>query len=1054
MDLEGPARTEPDSLLKGPKRAALLVYLCVAQPKGLVRRDSLLALLWPDLDQERGRHALRNTLHVLRGVLGRESIRNRGKEEVGLREDFIWFDAAAFDDALSSGRLEEAAQLYEGEFLRGFHVRGVAPAFQHWMDTERERLALGYRRALEELAVRRTRVGQHREAAELWRRLVREDPLSERFVISLMQALAASADPSAALREAESHIEWLRQEYDAPAPAGVVELARALRKGEYPVAGSPWRPHGSSGAPGRSAPQSGSASRLVPGTAQMELPLVGREEEWRRLQAAWIAASGGSAGFVSISGVAGIGKTRLALEHVAWAAENGFATARARCHAVEGGLAYAPVAEWLRSESLLEASLGLQPIWLTEIARVVPEVLARQPNLDRPEPLTESWERRQLFEALAHGILASSRPVTLLIDDLQWCDVETLDWLRFLFRFAPDAPLLVVGTIRDDELGPDQPWKSFALGLRERGQLTDVPLGRLDRKETGALAAQIATRELEPTQADRVFRETEGNPLFVVEAVRAGLLDSDRPDATATAEAKPIPPRVQAVIEHRLSQLSPQARDLAGLAATLGHPFDARLLNAASSLDEEALARSLDELWSRRIVRGESTDVFDFTHDKLREVAGGLVSPARRTMLHRRIAEALESIRGPDLDPISGRLANHYQQAGLTGKAVAYYERAARVAHQTHAEEEVVRLLGRALGLLDRLPASEARDDREVRMLVALGTGTVSARGWAAREAGEAFERAGELLRRGRGMPDELVTTVWGLHAFHVVRGHVRDATSETASLWDQAYEQDIPLVGPVGRFNEAMIDFHSGSFARAKELLELIVFDASVDEHYRLSRFLPLETLTLSYLSHASWFLADEEGALKYASASVTSAREGDNPFALGMALAYAAMLHQFRRDVGAVRKNADAAWATCDAYGLRYYQAWASILRGWARGAEDDVERGRNQLQTGLDDLRATGAGLRLPYYLGLRADLCLRAGDLERGMDLVTRGIDIGHTYGELWCAPELLCLRAQLLERAGNEAGAEEAWRQAVADAREQGSHQMEVRARRGLRALGE
>ena len=145
---------------------------------------------------------------------------------------------------------------------------------------------------------------------------------------------------------------------------------------------------------------------------------MGRAPERSRLVAAWRSTNAGRAQFVLVSGESGVGKTRLVEEFRSWCARRGAATAQARCYPAEGALAYGPVVTWLRGEALRSRLRRLDRARLTELARLLPELLVELPQLERPEPLPESDQRQRLFDAVSAVVLAAGAPVLLVVDDL------------------------------------------------------------------------------------------------------------------------------------------------------------------------------------------------------------------------------------------------------------------------------------------------------------------------------------------------------------------------------------------------------------------------------------------------------------------------------------------------------------------------------------------------------------------------------------------------------------------------------------------------------------
>lgn len=220
-----------DGLLSGsvaqPRRLAVLVLVARGGKRGATRAK-LLALLWPDADEEQGRRVVTQALYALRRDLGSdESI--VGTQELRLNTDRVWCDATEFEAALARGDSAQAVDLYHGPFLDGFRLSS-APEFERWADDERGALQHRLHDALEGLARDADVRGAHGEAATWWRRRAADDPLNGRVALSLMQALAAAGDRVAAIRHAGVFEALMAEELEMPADREVLELAERLRR--------------------------------------------------------------------------------------------------------------------------------------------------------------------------------------------------------------------------------------------------------------------------------------------------------------------------------------------------------------------------------------------------------------------------------------------------------------------------------------------------------------------------------------------------------------------------------------------------------------------------------------------------------------------------------------------------------------------------------------------------------------------------------------------------------------------------------------------------------
>jgi len=210
-----------------PKRIALLAYLAIARPRGFHRRDTLLALFWPELETRRARAALNKAVHHLRASLGADAILSRGSEEIAVDRERVWCDVVAFDDALDAGRPEDALALYRGDLLQGFHMSGAAD-FEHWLDVERDRLRWRAREAAWGLVDEAEAAGDVANAIRWARTAHLFDPDDESSLRRWIELLHRTGNDAAALREFETFARRLRDLYGIDPSPVTYELVASL----------------------------------------------------------------------------------------------------------------------------------------------------------------------------------------------------------------------------------------------------------------------------------------------------------------------------------------------------------------------------------------------------------------------------------------------------------------------------------------------------------------------------------------------------------------------------------------------------------------------------------------------------------------------------------------------------------------------------------------------------------------------------------------------------------------------------------------------------------
>jgi DNA-binding SARP family transcriptional activator/predicted ATPase len=968
-------------------------------------RERMAFVLWPASSESQARTNLRQLLHNLKRALPADcnylvtdNLSVHWRMDESCTVDALDFRAAmeeaaaarqAEDRAREIRSLTRAAELYEDDLLPAIYDDWVAP------------LREDFRRQIAETLHRVAVLFEEQSAAAAipWaERLVALDPLREAHHQLLIRLHAANQDRASALRAYHQCMRVLRREMGVEPGPATQELFDRILKAE-PASGS------------HAIPAGKPISQL-----QKVRALVGRTMEWHRLAAAWQSAVEAGPSVAVISGEPGIGKTRLADELYQSCIRQGHAAARARCYAGQGQVAYAPVAEWLRSDALRAGWTQLRPQQLSELARLVPEIGGE------PGPLVESWQRLHFYESLSAAFGKSRKPLLLFLDDMQWCDAESFEWLGSLLGSSAAAGLMLLGTVRAEETARDHPFARFLAGLRERGMVLEVPLEPLDAEETEELARLESVKPLEGGSAGEIFGATRGNPLFVVESVRAGLQST----------------RVHAVIASRLSQLTAASYELAGLASVVGRPFSFELLVKATDWDEASVSEALDELWRRRIVESHGAAEYNFTHDRLREVAYAELSVVRQRYFHRRVARALAEVYAGDIESWNGQIASHFEQAGMAEEAIEYYGRAAGHARQRYADTEAADVLRRALALCRGFSESGRRLKQELDLLLTLGPALVTSEGYSAPEVGETYAHALDLARRLKD--PNIFVALSGAWVFRAVRGDLEQSRQYSLEYLRAAEQAPTAALTMAGNFLVGSSLFHLGQLEASLAHMTAANQSQSGPAESVLALFAGPDVSVFcgSYLAHLAWHREDGNRADEYASAAIERARQLHHPFSQAIALDYATMLHVFQGDSRRALERGREAVALCTRHGFAYYLAMANVLTGWAESAEGDARAGLAQLRVGLEGMRRVGAEVRLPYYFTLLAETLARTGRVGEALANLSTGFAFASKNGEQWAVAELHRVQGGLLEADGKPDAARASFRSGLEAARRTGS----------------
>ena len=476
---------------------SLLAYV-VLHTDSAQGREHLAFLLWPESTESQARTNLRQLIHHLRRAIPPEccllvtdnhTILWRGSNACSV--DVFEFEAAAERAAEAENKgdlpgavtaLTEAARLYQDDLL--------PELYDEWLQAKREQLRQQHADVLTRLAGLLERSGDYPAAIPHAVRLVAVDQLREPSYQMLMRLHLRNQDRSSALRVYHQCMRTLKRELGISPSQTTQDLFTQALKSEHTAA-----------APVE-VPRPGANTRL---------PLVGRTSEWESLLACWRRVAHGDTHFTLLLGEPGVGKSRLAEEVFQFCSTYPEGTvARTRCYFGHGRLAFGPIAEWLRTEPLRFARTQLSRPQLAEVARVLPEILVETSGIDAPQPLAESWQRRHLYEALNGVFTKSAKPLLLLMDDLQWCDHDSIEWLHSFLRSEGSRRTFVLGTVRPEEVGREHPLTGLTNELRQSGQLSEISLAPLSLEDSARLAIQVAGRECDSVFPQRYLSGHQG----------------------------------------------------------------------------------------------------------------------------------------------------------------------------------------------------------------------------------------------------------------------------------------------------------------------------------------------------------------------------------------------------------------------------------------------------------------------------------------------------------------------------------------------------------------
>ena len=790
-------------------------------------------------------------------------------------------------------------------------------------------------------------------------------------------------------------------------------------------------------------------------------PLIGREEEIALLKRRWERAKTGDGSVVLIVGEPGIGKSRIAQTLLEQLGEEPHTRLRYFCSPHHQHSALYPSITQLEqaagfrredtAETRLDKLVTVLALASKELSEAVPLLadLLSIPTGDRYPPLNFTPQKRKektlhVQVAQAEG-LAARQPLLMLWEDIHWSDPTTLESLDLLIDRAATQRVLMILTFRP-EFTP--PWVG-------RPHVTLLSLNRLPPRHRAEMIAHVTGGKRLPTEvADQIIDRTDGVPLFIEEltksVVESGWMTDAGDHYSVPGPVVPlaIPTTLQASLLARLDRLA-STREVVQIAATLGRQFSHELISAVADMSQQRLECALEQLIRAELVfrRGTPPDAtYTFKHALVQDAAYSTLLRPRRQQLHGRIAVTLEhqfpeiAAAQPDL------MAQHCAMAGLVEKAIEYWDTAGRLAFQRSTMTEATAHFGNALKLLAGLPISPQRQSSELSLQLALAGAATAARGWASPQAGEAYARARELCREG---PEgaQLATAWAGAYSFLHNRAEIRAAhelADELLVLSEDRNNGDAKLIAH--RSLGVSLLFRA-EFSRALHHLRQALNSYDQAEH-RTPKLTPhdLRVNCDSFIAWTLLLLGQPDQALAHSRSAMAWARELSQPYTLAFALHVNCIFHQLRGDAVILGERAEELVALATEQSFPHFVGSGTCFRGWAMLAVGgSVEEATSRMQWGLATKRATGAEIKVPYYLGLLTEAHRRANRIEDGISLLNEALEIVERTDERWYEAELYRFVAETLIAKSDRRDAERWLCRALRTAQQQGARLWELRA---------
>ena len=818
---------------------------------------------------------------------------------------------------------------------------------------------------------------------------------------------------------------------------------------------------------------SGAQSRLeIVGSAELT-PFVGRETEMSLLLDRWAQVQEGSGQVVLLSGEAGIGKSRLAQVMRERLPEHAYTLLDLRCSPSSQNSVLYPVIDFFHRRVLqwrqddtprekikkLEIALAQYEIPLSETVPLLAALfsLPHPGDCYPPLQLTPPQQREKTLGAIVTVVLAlaANQPVLLTVEDAHWVDPSTLELLTLLVDQTPATPIYTLLTCRP---AFENPWGN-------RSYLTQITLSHLSRQQVEQMIAKVTRgKSLPAALLQRVVEQTDGVPLFIEEYTKsileAGLVQDagERYELTEPLPDLIVPATLHDSLMARLDRLG-TAKSVAQLGAAIGRQFPYGLLRVVWQQDETLLQQELDRLVEAELVhqRGlRPQAVYVFKHALIQEAAYQSLLRRTRRRYHQQIAQVLDE-QFPETAALQPELlAHHYTEAGLSERAVPYWQLAGELAVERSANAEAVNHFNMGLEALKNLPAALETIHQELTLQLALGAPLLMLKGHTSPEAEDVYNRAYELAHQLGETPQRFSALV-GLWRLNLSYARLQKACNIgkqclilAQNLRDQALLQESHLM-------LGSVALYMGELPKAQNHLEqgISLYDAGRLQTLAFSRATDPGVVCLSRLSWVLWILGYPDSALHSAHEAMRLAQQISHPYSIVFACFFAALIHQCRREIHNTQELSETVMKLSGDHGFILWSAEGLFLHGWALSQQASVKDGVEQMHQGLLAMKTMGVEVGQSSLLIMLVEVYIGIGDIDAVKHLLSESYDLINKNDEYYYESEWYRVRGEMLleeEMENNQHKAEEDFQYALDCARRRHSKSLELRAAKSLSRL--